>query len=869
MHDLPTIARLLHDVRRACESDSRTLAREAGLVAELGKIDRAAQEMLADFVLRFAAVGDSNAGTSRLIGCLIGSPDALPVKGKPYTGNIVIMRIRSDPATATTALGPYHLRFITADEARECLAHLVESFLARLADLNGTDELVRAGRELLRQPGGLLGDALHEWLGTAWGMAAARSVNVRMRLAELVRFVVAWRRLGPGVCGREKVPVLREAAVAAMMLPPDVEAGDFGEFVRAVETSIAAATGSSGQLAAFPAEVTPAFAAACYPLIRDIRMEARVPAAVWDLSGLRVEAIELFDFPGLDAQTSAARDTFLSLRERRRNRIHTWVIAVNSCELKGSQATEIVKDLPHDRVVAVANRFDGLPLWIDGEIKELDRLVAPGAPPVRQAETLHRLELLAPLARIFSLLLPARPERCVLVSAMQGLMDLDEVPALRHRLLTDEQRTDWRAVDELARGRAVQPKWGQLAGKIHAAEPDSPLAGWLAEYARPNGQSGLGRLRDILVEHATRIGWGQLTEEMNERLAELGVAIRAFLLRASQPVEESLARANEIRLHIDKLLGAYSEAEPPRGIADVQVKPLGAQTGGRLPITVAVLSPLATGPAPLAELVRDEVLLRVWEWGAWEALLQAARDDGFIDTSSRPRADDPDDPAPWEVEVQAPPMRAGEFHQPFRTAYAEVEAIAFAALRSSLLDFLTAMAAKLAPLDGPFAPLARNLPNNAINFALRPNGEQTAGRLLRRVECVAPIDRPTDAFWRDRFPFLVPTDADGNLTAGPFFGWAPERRTAAPNKTQHQMGVFRLRAELAAAIETGVNRELAAALIAFRQRFDELRTALVSAANKLKRESPANLLALFGRPAAVPRETAGLALRAVADRLSS
>ena len=64
----------------------------------------------------------------------------------------------------------------------------------------------------------------------------------------------------------------------------------------------------------------------------------------------------------------------MSSRKRRENRIHTWVIVVNSGELKGSQATEIVKQLPPDRIVAVANRFDALPIWTDGHIEELESM---------------------------------------------------------------------------------------------------------------------------------------------------------------------------------------------------------------------------------------------------------------------------------------------------------------------------------------------------------------------------------------------------------------------------------------------------------------------------------------------------------------
>ena len=71
-------------------------------------------------------------------------------------------------------------------------------------------------------------------------------------------------------------------------------------------------------------------------------------------------------------------------------------------------------------------------------------------------------------------------------------------------------------------------------------------------------------------------------------------------------------------------------------------------------------------------------------------------------------------------------------------------------------------------------------------------------------------------FWRDRFPYLIHPDEHGQLTPGPFFGWARERRRAVRNKTEHQIYVFRLRTELANAVEAGVARQTASGLLAFR-----------------------------------------------------
>ena len=127
---------------------------------------------------------------------------------------------------------------------------------------------------------------------------------------------------------------------------------------------------------------------------------------------------------------------------------------------------------------------------------------------------------------------------------------------MHHRVLTDSERRNWPA--EISRSKAVQPKWGKLADKIRTVDAAAPLADWLSTYADPKGQAGLVRLRNILYEHANAVGRVVSMQEMNLRIGDIEDSIQAFLVRANRQVEESLAKANDLRGRLDELLNVYS-----------------------------------------------------------------------------------------------------------------------------------------------------------------------------------------------------------------------------------------------------------------------------------------------------------------------
>ena len=863
MDDLETIRNYLDDVKRACEKDRNSAAFNQHLVRELDAIKTSAEELGEQFVLRFGIIGDSNAGKSQLIGGLIGAANALPVSPIPFTGNIAILRIRSSAQITATELRGYRLKFISLNTAIACASHLCGVILHELEPLKNVSELVHSGQAVLNAfKGGSLGfEKAKAWLDAVWERATDRNVNLRARLVELIRFLITWERLQPALSATNKsestvaqpaadwepvIPVERPVAEAAMLLPTTLPESRYAQLVDAIEDQVTKAIGRPGPLERLPTTIDLNLATVCYPIVQEIHIEVSIPTAVWDLSKLHVHAIELYDFPGLAAQINAGRDAYLSLRERERNRIHTWVIVINSTELRGCQATEIVRELPRERVVAVANRFDGLPLIIQNDVAILEQLAhgAGSQSPISEREVLQRLVLLPPLTTLFDQL--TQPRRCAVVSAMIGLIELHrnlKIP----RVLSDTQLTNF--TTKVQEGVDVLPTWVSLAKRIQQAEPNSTLANWLLGYAQPKSQGGLVRLREMLFEHANDVGLVQLADELKSRIAPLKQSIDTVLAIARSQATESTLQANELRKRIDQLVVHYQDdCRPPESLESIRISPrvMSALPGSAF--EAATQRSYSTSIS-LAELIRDETLMRVWSWREWRTLLEAVRPNCFVEVSTGSpvtAVTDDDDNVPWKTEEKIlPPTRAGEFFAKFCECYRQVEAVAMSALKASLTEYLDSFARKLSPLATDLSGLATNAEDNPLNTALRPNGSVALDYLLRIVKPIAE-ESPTANFWRERYPYLLHLTDDGELSPGPYFGWAPQRRGPG-NKTEHQLYVLRLRSELTSTIESHVLRTAASVLSRFLNRLSNLQAGLNEAAVTLKERTDADLLALFGQ----------------------
>ncbi|MCC7423451.1 MAG: dynamin family protein [Planctomycetaceae bacterium] len=867
----------LRKIRAACEHDHRVVTGER-FQAGFDLLESEISEAPEDLALRFGVVGDSNAGKSRLIEALIGRADVIPVDATPFTGNVAVLRIRRGGNLSATEIGPHFLEFFDDKDICRCLEEILARLTTELKRISATDEVLRQAASLERQLKAetLSARGILDFVSQTWRIAPG---NGRLRMIELGRCAYAWDRLGHAVSGKRRVPVTPEAAHAAIVLPKVIdETITFEAFYDGLERQLTSAVGSR-ELQQLPESIGPRLAECLYPLIQTVRIDVRVPDAVWDLSDLKVDTVELHDFPGLAAPATAGRDTFLTYNERRRtpSRIHTWIVVVNSTELKGTQAIDLVTQLPKEQVVIVANRFDGLPVWIDKPIQfeKLVKLTSDEAPRISERAALGELPVLSPLTAVFDRT-PARVDRFVLVSAMVALSELDETAAIRHRVLgpKDRKNEEWKS--NVEKGRRLQERLGMLAGKIRQEEPESKLARWLSAYAEPKGQGGLLQLRRVLVAHSAEFGLLQLANEMEERARQLEKQIRSFVERLSEGADEEKSQATQLRSQLGELLSFYrDEARPPASVDELIVRPRQLTSSDGDEARISLEAPETAETLTLAELIRNETLMRVWEWPQWTRLLDCVRsDNGLVECEPRAQEDRGARRRWKKVTKDGPPLRAGEFHDEYRTAYSAIEAIGRRCLHIGLTEFLRDLEARLGALRDCLGAIATSESDSPITFALRPT--VAIEELLSEIEQPAPVESRIDVFWRDRFPFQMPLDKNGDLAPGPYFGWAPldngdkeVEGAVRLDKTNHQIAVLRLRSEFSANIERCVLQGVFSGLSSIRQIFEELRSDLAEAIVEAQRLGDAELLRLFQKPVKSARSARVLQLKTVKNPFTS
>jgi hypothetical protein len=848
----------LAEVKRACESDARLLKAAGRPTSGVESILKTAIELEDGFSQRYAIVGDSNAGKSLIVGAIIGLAEALPVNPFPETGNVTILRIRNSNNVTITELGPYRLSFLTREQAQECLRRLQDELVKELERLSA--DLPASEVRQLSSPnaGALPALKILNWVFENRKSLPA-TIEIYNRVVELCRFCSAWHLCGEVLAGKQGIVVPPSVAEEAMVLPKDSTAEILADFDSILNAMLASRNRPSLDQA--PDPFTADSARLCYPLVRDIRVDVRVPNTIWDLRTLHVDSIDLYDFPGLRASRTAARDRMLIELAREADRIHAWLLVVNAADLTGTQATQVLQELDNDRVLAVANLFDKISLTQEGYLRDLKGMVADDAPTLTQTQVVERVRPLEPLARQLPELAP--PERTALVSALLGLAELDEQPAFYHQVLTQEKREDWKTA--IRDGQEARAIWRRLPPKIEGTSRETTLASWLTEYAREGGQSGIVYLRQLLAKHAAEQGIGLLVSERRTHFRQLEDDIQSFLNHLDYSINESLQEADSILKALEKVEDTLREQNTFTGQLSEVAPSLRAVANYKLLSSdVFLQTSEITEARNIIEIVRDEILMRVYDWPIWSLLMDATGSNGFVEYV-------PAKPSIFARSAvkTAPPMRAGEVFDRYKQAYLEVEKIALAFVKAALMEALDRIADRLAPLRATLTDLPDTASGEVLLAAFGINTPDVQEILFEQLPSTSGDSALQSSFWMKRFPFLMPPDANGEATEGPYFGWAPQReevrrqvaklasdvtRTLARNSSEHQNCIFRLRHELCETMEAEILRDLTIGLQNFREVYAELINEVHTALSGFRSKTPSQLLDLFrhGESVGVP-----------------
>ncbi|HKB38722.1 MAG TPA: dynamin family protein, partial [Gemmataceae bacterium] len=476
----------------------------AGIERHLDEVRRLVQETIAatSSPVRIGVVGEFDAGKSLLLGALIGDAAALPVSHLPTTGNITALSLRTQPGLPATQVSGHTIEWLDRAAAIECLKGLLRAADERARGLpdvdRGTLERLRASAEQ-----GPWREA-EAWCRQSWDRCGSPpSPRLRQVLREMAWFARC--------CSSPAGQALLDKGPRSTPLPQAEVARHALQLPHATNlTQMTFDELPPGPGAAVPNPMTADFLQSALPLVRRLTADVRLPPDLWDVSGDQEGTpFLLLDFPGLGADESGVRDSFLCDRELAE--VQTILVVLKGDRIGSDVGAALFTRLQagrpegqdlRDNILVGINRFDQL----------------PGGPPERP-ESVREADLQATAPVLHAALVSASnltpyPERVVLLSALAALDRLTgagrSVGADRFLSLAAPALDDWNA--------RAGPAWEKVAGRAATDNPRSLLARQLSEVV---ADGGLARLRTLLVDHVGRHGLRQLLDRVKDLASRL------------------------------------------------------------------------------------------------------------------------------------------------------------------------------------------------------------------------------------------------------------------------------------------------------------------------------------------------------------
>jgi hypothetical protein len=658
----------------------------ASIERSLDEVRRLVQETIVatGSPVRIGVVGEFDAGKSLLLGALIGDATALPVSHLPTTGNITALSLRSQPGLTATQVSGHTIEWLDRASAIECLKELLRAAEERARGLGDID---RTALEKLRAAAdqGPWRD-VEACCRHSWDRCGSPpSPRLRQVLREMAWFARC--------CSSPAGQALLEKGPRSTPLPQAEVACHALQLPHATNlTQMTYDELPGGPGAAVPNPMTADFLQSALPLVRRLTADVRLPPELWDVSGDQDGTpFLLLDFPGLGADESGVRDSFLCDRELRE--VQTILVVLKGDRIGSDVGAALFARLQagrpeghdlRDNILVGINRFDQL----------------PGGPPERP-EAVREADLQATAPVLHAALVSASnltpyPERVVLLSALAALDRMTSagrsVGADRFLSLAAAALEDWNA--------RVGPAWEKVAGQLAADNPRSLLGHQLSELV---ADGGLARLKALLVDHVGRYGLRQLLDRVKDLAAQLRKAYEG-LPRVS-PAQAAGARLSVagIQDQVRRLRQAYAQVQQRLRAEPV----LTVRREGR--------------EQPLREVVARQVRDRVWNWPVWNSLLNQIEGGRFRPARVIRRS----------RRTEVPKDSKAFLDDPERASFAETLRECWDAVQEGVQEAVPHLLAGLAAQVGEqAAPLVRLLADRQI--------DERVARLPGRAGPVAP-----------------------------------------------------------------------------------------------------------------------------------
>jgi hypothetical protein len=557
----------------------------ASIEPQLDAVRRLAAETVAaaGAPVRIGVVGEFDAGKSLLLGALLGDAGALPVSNLPTTGNITALSLRTQPGLTATQVSGHTIEWLDRASALTCLMGLLRAAEDRARGLPDVD---RAALERLVASAdqGPWREA-EAWCRHSWDRCGSPpSPRLRQVLRELAWFARC--------CASSAGQALLEKGPRSTPLPQAEVARHALQLPHATSLTQMAFDELPPAPPALPVPMTADFLRSALPLVRRLTADVRLPPDLWDVSGGDPDGtpFQLLDFPGLGADESGVRDSFLCDRELAE--VQTILVVLKGDRIGSDVGAALFARLQagrpeghdlRDNILVGVNRFDQL----------------PGGPPERP-EAVREIDLQATAPVLHAALVSAAnltpsPERVVLLSALAIVQRLSDAGrcagADRFLSLAAPALDDWN-------GRAG-PAWLKAAGRLAADNPRSLLARQLSEVV---ADGGLARLKSLLVDHVARHGLRQLRDRVQDLAGRLRQAYEG-LPRVSAPAGPDRLNVAAIQDQVRRLRQAYAQIQQRLRAESV----LTVRRDGR--------------EQALRDVVARRVRDLVWDWPVWNGLL--------------------------------------------------------------------------------------------------------------------------------------------------------------------------------------------------------------------------------------------------------